>query len=69
LIEPYVEVEAGNENDVKKTAKKLGLDYKKARFCSADTLYSEKYLITEYNVCNKIPLIVFKMKNPFLKKI
>lgn len=68
FLEPLLEIEGKSEAAVKNAAKKLGMEYKEAVFYSADTLYSEKYGVTENKVNNHTPLIVFNMKNPFVKK-
>jgi adenylate cyclase class 2 len=65
FLEPLVEVEGKSEKAVKSACKKLKLDYSKALFCAIGTVYSKKYGIPEYIINNKIPKIVFKMKNPF----
>jgi len=67
FLEPFVEIEGDTETAVKKAAEKLGFDYKKARFCSADFLYAEKYGISLGRINNKTPKIIFKGPNPFLK--
>lgn len=67
FLEPFVEIEGKSEADVRRVAKKLGFDYKKAKFCSVDTLYSEKYGVTEDYFNNHLPRLVFDMKNPFLE--
>jgi len=66
-LEPYIEIEGKSEEVVKSTAEKLGLDYSKAMFCSADTIYSKKYNLPENVFNNEIPEIVFGKDNPFLK--
>lgn len=67
FLEPYVEIEGKSEEAVKEVSKKLGFDYKKALFCSVDTLYSKKYLVSEEFVCNEVSEIKFKGKNPFIR--
>ncbi len=67
FLESYVEIEGKSEEEVKEVANKLGLDYLKARFCSVDTLYSEKYGISEDKINNHTPDILFDMENPFVK--
>jgi len=47
----------------------LDFNYEKALFCSIDVLYSKKYGIPEEIINNKIPKIVYKMKNPFRKNV
>lgn len=67
FLEPFVEIEGKSEDEVKAIAKKLGFDYSKAKFCAVDTLYSEKYQITEDQINNHTPEILFSGKNPFVK--
>lgn len=67
FLEPFLEIEGKSEKMVKSACKKLGLDYSKALFCPTGTIYSKKYGISEYIINNRIPKIIFKMKNPFKK--
>lgn len=67
FLEPFVEIEGKSEDEVKTIAEKLGFDYSKAKFCAVDTLYSEKYKITEDQINNHTPEILFDGENPFLK--
>jgi len=66
FLEPYVEIEGKSEKQVKDVSLKLGFDYKKALFCSTDTLYSHKYGVTRDIINNKTPEIKFNGKNPFI---
>lgn len=66
FLEPFVEIEGKNKNEVKKASEKLGFNWDKALFCAIGHLYSRKYDIPEYYFNNKIPKITFEMKNPFL---
>jgi len=52
LIDPWLEIEAPSEKDIKKWFKKLGLDYKKAYFGSADIVYREVYNIDILKLSN-----------------
>lgn len=65
FLEPLVEVEGKSEKKVREVSNKIGFDYSKALFCSTTTIYSLKYNISNDKV-NKIPKIVFNMKNPFI---
>lgn len=65
FLEPLVEIEGNSEESVKSVSEKLGFDYNDARFCSADTFYSEKYGISKDRV-NNTPEILFNKENPFL---
>lgn len=67
FLEPFIEIEGKSEDEVKEIAKKLGLDYSKAKFCSVDTLYSDKYGFPEDRFNNQTPQVTFDMENPFLK--
>ena len=67
FLEPFVEIEGESEESVKHIAKKLGFDYQKALFCSTDTLYSNKYNLSEDIINNQTPKIVFDMENPFVE--
>jgi len=66
FLEPFVEIEADSEKKVKRAAQKLGFDYAKAKFCSADYLIKEKYNIPLDMINNQTPRITFDMKNPFV---
>lgn len=66
FLEPFVEIEGSSEEAVRKVSDKLGFDWDKARFCSVDALYAEKYGISEDRINNHTPKIVFDMINPFI---
>ena len=66
FLEPYVEVEGKSEEEVKKVSEKIGFDWNKAKFCAVGTLIAEKYGITEEQVNDRTPKIVFDMENPYL---
>jgi len=66
FLEPFVEIEGKSEEDVKKVTSKIELDYSKAKFCSVDTLYSEKYGFPEDRFNNHSPKVIFDMENPFI---
>lgn len=68
FIEPYIEIEGDSEQAVKVVAETLGFKYEDAYFGSVDGLYSKKYGITEDQVNNETPKIVFDMENPFLNR-
>ena len=67
FLEPFVEVEGKSEAAVREVAQKLGFDWVEAKFCAVDTLFSEKYDISQDQINNYTPEIVFDMENPFLK--
>lgn len=66
FLEPYLEIEGSSEKEVKDISQRLGLDYKKALFCSVDILYEKKYGVSR-DIINSIPEIRFNSKNPFIK--
>lgn len=68
FLELLIEVEGKSEEGVKSVSEKLGFNWKNAKFCSADTLYKEKYGVSEYTINNETPKIVFDMNNPFIEK-
>jgi len=67
FLEPYIEIEADSEAKVKSAAQKLGFDYSQAFFGAVGTVYAKEYKITDDQVNNHTPLIVFDMKNPFIR--
>ena len=66
FLEPFVEVEGKSEEVVKKVSEKLRFDYSKAVFGSVDVLISKKYDISEDDINDHTPSIVFGKENPFL---
>ncbi|MBI3442409.1 MAG: class IV adenylate cyclase [Candidatus Sungbacteria bacterium] len=68
FLEPFVEIEGGSEDVVKKISGTLGFDYKQALFCSVTTLYSKKYNLPDSIINNDVPKIIFDMENPFLRR-
>ena len=66
-LEPFVEVESDSEGKVKRVSELLGFDYNEALFCSATTLYKNKYNLPAEYIDQKIPRITFTEENPFLK--
>lgn len=66
FLEPYIEVEGKNKEEVKNVSEKLGFDWSQALFCAVGHLYERKYGIPEDYINNEVPKIVFNMKNPFL---
>ena len=67
FLEPFVEIEAKTEAEVKKVSALLGFDYSQAIFCSVDTLYSEKYNFDKEVINHGTSKLVFEMDNPFEK--
>jgi adenylate cyclase class 2 len=66
FLEPYVEIEGKSESEVIGACKKLGFDYKKAIFGAVDVLYNRKYKVSNDQINNHTPRIVFDEKNPFV---
>jgi len=66
-LEPYVEVEAKSEEEVRRASEKLGFDYSQALFCSVDTLYNKKYGTPLETINHHTKIITFNDPNPFLK--
>lgn len=67
FLEPFLEIEAKSEKEAIQISEKLGFDYKKALFCSTDTLYARKYGISKDVINNQTPKLLFEMNNPFTK--
>ncbi len=65
FLEPFVEIEAKTEENVKMVSGLLGFNYDKALFCSVDTLYNKKYGISVDVINNDIDNLSFGSKNPF----
>ena len=68
FLEPFVEVEAKSEQEVKAISEKLSFDYNTALFDSVDAQYSKKYNITIDAVNQRTPEILFNMENPFINR-
>ncbi len=66
FLEPFVEIEGTSEAAVKNVAEKIGFDYNKALFCAVAKLYNMKYNLSEDQINNHTPRIVFGEENPFL---
>lgn len=64
-LEPLLEIEASSEKMVKAVSKKLGFDYKKAKFCAIDQIYHEKYGTPLDQINNHTARITFDDPNPF----
>ncbi len=59
-LQPILEIEGENENEVKKTAKKLGFNWQDAIFWSADEIYERELGIPREIINNHTPEITFK---------
>lgn len=66
FLEPFVEVEAKTEGEVKETSFALGFDYSQAIFGAVDILYTAKYGIPKEVINNETSEISFDIKNPFI---
>jgi len=66
-LEPYVEVEAKSEEEVRRVSEKLEFDYSQALFCSVDILYNKKYGTPLEIINHHTKIITFNDPNPFLK--
>lgn len=66
FLEPFVELEAKSEQEVRKASEKLGFDWNEAIFGSTHLLNSKKYGIPENVLNDQIPRIVFGGENPYL---
>lgn len=66
-LEPFIEIEGQSEDEAKRVSMLLGLDYQSAKFCSVDTLFSEKYKLPNDVFNNQTERLVFDGKNPFIK--
>lgn len=65
FLEPFVEIEGKNEQEVKKVSEKVGFDWNKALFCAIGHLYYRKYDMPEDYFNNQVPKITFEIENPF----
>jgi len=66
FLETFIEVEGKSEAEVRAVSEKLGFNWIEAKFCAVDTLFSEKYGISQDQINNSTPHIVFDMENPFV---
>jgi hypothetical protein len=64
-----VEIEGKSESRVKIVSEKLGFEWSKARFCTAGTLYKEKYGHGPTDLAKKkgtLIRVAFNEENPFI---
>ncbi len=69
FLEPLTEIEGKSEEHVKTISEKLGFVWSEARFCTAGTLYKEKYGHGPADLFKKTGTFItvsFGGKNPFL---
>ena len=71
-IPTYVELECNSEENIKKLAKKLGLDYSKANYGAFDKQFIQYYGLSANQINNKVTMLTFKNiineLKPYLKK-
>ena len=71
-IPTYIELECNSEENIKKLAKKLGLDYSKANYGAFDKQFVQYYGLSANQINNKISMLTFKNiineLKPYLKK-
>ena len=71
-IPTYIELECNSEENIKKLAKKLGLDYSKANYGAFDKQFVQYYGLYANQINNKISMLTFKNiineLKPYLKK-
>jgi adenylate cyclase class 2 len=61
----YIEIEGQKESDIKAAAKKLGFDWKDAKFGSADTVYRAEYLkMTDKDSIGDVADVRFELPIP-----
>ncbi len=59
-LESFLEIEGQSEDEVKKVAEKLGLDYNKAIFGAVDLIYQKKLNIPPEVINNHTPELTFE---------
>ena len=67
-VNPYVEIEASSEAEVKDLASKLGFDWQEAKFGSVIPVYTEKYGISEESFKQAEMTIKFDLPVPEILK-
>ncbi len=65
FLQPYIEIEAKSDKEVRLVAEKLGFSWTDARFCNVTKLYSEKYNTPE-NFLDHVKELTFAGHNPFI---
>ena len=67
-LDPYVEIEGKNKEDVIKVSESLGFDFKDAKFCGAGEIYEMKYGIHPDKISKKKVIhLTFDDPNPFIQ--
>lgn len=65
FLEPFIEIEGSNEEEVREVSEKLGFDYSQALFGGVTLQYMDKYGISQDQIDNHTPRITFE-ENPFV---
>ncbi len=66
-LEPYIEIEGRNKEEVVKVSELLGFDFKDAKFCGAGEIYEMKYGLHPDKISkDKVIRLTFEDKNPFI---
>ena len=66
-LEPYMEVEGKNKEDVVRISELLGFDFRNAEFCGAGKIYEMKYGVHPDKISqDKIIRLTFEDENPFI---
>ena len=65
FLEPFVEVEGKSEEAVRIVSEKLGFEWSKAHFGNVGSFYVERYGISEDQIYNQTPRLVFGDPLPF----
>ncbi len=68
FLNPFVEIEGSSKKTVKAVSEKLGYQWSQAQFGSVTELYAKTYGVSQAQVEDRTPRIVFDMPNPFLKQ-
>jgi adenylate cyclase class 2 len=64
FLEPFVEVEAKSEQEVREASEKIGFNYNDALFCEVTKLYKMKYGDNAPDV-REVKKLIFEAENPF----
>ena len=68
-LDPYVEIEAAKESEVREVTSKLGLDWAEAKFGDVMVAYRDQYpYLNETQTVGKVPEVLFDAPLPDLLK-
>ncbi len=68
-LDPYIEIEAATETEVREVASKLGLDWSVAKFGDVMVAYRDQYpYLSETQTVGKVPEVLFDAPFPDLLK-